>query len=171
MQTKKCSYCKKVKSSEEFKIRSDRPWLLRSRCNECSRKTASRKFYTGEKLISYRKRMAENARKWRKNNPEYTERNYGIGRYRFYRSKYAAERKGCSWKLSKDQYYEIISKKCHYCGGVVETKGIGLDRLNNSVKCYETGNVVACCGRCNWIKCDWFTEEQMLKIGAVIRSL
>lgn len=74
----------------------------------------------------------------------------------------AAKERGFVWQLSDEQFKEIVSHPCHYCGTVpsqVSAKqsanGLflynGIDRLNNGVG-YVLGNVVACCGVHNKMK-------------------
>ena len=44
-----------------------------------------------------------------------------------------------------------------------------IDRKDNN-KGYEKGNLALCCCRCNTIKSDFFTEEEMFKVGAIIEE-
>lgn len=82
--------------------------------------------------------------------------------YRRYRNQ--ASERNYSWNLSKEEFAEIISKPCFYCGaepdqcsrGRRSNGGFiynGVDRLNNSIG-YEINNVVPCCGVCNRMKSD-----------------
>ena len=84
-----------------------------------------------------------------------------------------ALKRGCEWKLTRDDFRELTSQCCFYCG--VEPKQDidanrpyrrryghyfynGLDRVDNS-RGYIRGNVVACCGQCNRAKTDMSVEE------------
>lgn len=69
-------------------------------------------------------------------------------------------------------------KECHYCGAEVQWSeynlnhagsGCNLDRKDSSGP-YSLENVVVCCRRCNYGKNNFFSYEEWLQIGAVIRS-
>lgn len=80
-------------------------------------------------------------------------------------------------------YEEFVSlasqKECHYCGADVhwqkhrtrkkEGSGSNLDRKDSKGP-YSMDNVVVCCGRCNYGKNRWFTYDEWVQIGAVIRT-
>ena len=53
---------------------------------------------------------------------------------------------------------------------VVNDKGIGLDKIDASKKEYSLANCVPCCGRCNWVKSDHFTKDEMVELGKVIKT-
>ncbi len=48
--------------------------------------------------------------------------------------------------ISLNQYVEVVSKPCVYCGCENQTKG--LDRIDNCLG-YTIANVASCCWRCN----------------------
>lgn len=80
--------------------------------------------------------------------------------------------------LEKDAWLKIVQNPCHYCGSrdskslmnsqqykrraylfTSEQKAsydahiCGIDRIDSAVG-YQEGNIVPCCGRCNWMKSD-----------------
>lgn len=81
-----------------------------------------------------------------------------------------AKRYGVEWGLDREQFREIISQPCAYCG--IESSndfgdkhgfngGIkynGIDRVDNA-RGYVLGNVAACCRSCNIAKNDRTVEE------------
>ena len=80
----------------------------------------------------------------------------------FYHYKYNAARRNLSFKLSKDEFKELISKNCRYCDGEPQNKYKnrqptgdliynGIDRLDSD-KGYEQMNCVSCCKICNRAK-------------------
>jgi hypothetical protein len=81
--------------------------------------------------------------------------------------------------LTYEQFLEFTKEKhCSYCGGSLYwteydlTKNGGaynLDRKNNSLG-YTKDNCTVCCGDCNKVKSNRFTYEQMLQIGALIKT-
>lgn len=74
--------------------------------------------------------------------------------------------------LTLEQFEQVISEaknKCYYCGVELNrTRGHKhsrtIDRKDNN-KQYTFGNVVVSCRRCNMIKNDCFTAEEMLEIA------
>lgn len=72
-----------------------------------------------------------------------------------------------SEKISIDWFIEnILTKECSYCG---TSKRIGADRVDNNTG-HTKENIVPACYRCNTMRFNHFTYEQMLKIGAFIRD-
>lgn len=74
--------------------------------------------------------------------------------------KRAAEKRDLEWSLSDKEFFDLVSKRCNYCGNypsqVVREKGgdfwyNGLDRLD-STEGYVLGNIRACCWTCNKAK-------------------
>lgn len=63
----------------------------------------------------------------------------------------------------------IFNKKCIYCG---ETKWekLGCDRIDNDLH-HTKDNCVCSCRRCNMLRGNLFTVEEMKKIGKVIRKI
>lgn len=90
----------------------------------------------------------------------------------YLRYKNAASRMGRDFFLSIDQFYELSSKACFYCGEnpkefVAKSMGEdvasgyianGLDRIDSS-EGYTTTNVVACCFRCNSAKSNSLQKD------------
>lgn len=63
----------------------------------------------------------------------------------------------------------VFSKECIYCGET-DWKKLGCDRVDNS-KPHTKDNVVPCCKRCNTLKSNKFTVDEMKEIGTVIRRI
>jgi hypothetical protein len=93
----------------------------------------------------------------------------------------AAKKRGHSFSLTKDEFYDIIEKSCHYCGGapsnVMKTKNAngeyvynGVDRFDSS-RGYETGNVFPCCKNCNYMKRDLSYDEFIAHIRLILGRL
>lgn len=88
-----------------------------------------------------------------------------------------AKRKGYDWNLTEEQFENLVSGECHYCGDIPANKACrvgsngafiynGIDRLDNS-KGYECDNVVSCCKICNFAKNDMNYGEFMTWIARV----
>jgi 5-methylcytosine-specific restriction endonuclease McrA len=76
-------------------------------------------------------------------------------------------------------WYNIQPKECIYCKrpeseAIQDKKGkykrLTIDRKDNN-KGYELNNIALCCYRCNNIKGDWLSYEEMLIIGIQINNL
>lgn len=76
-------------------------------------------------------------------------KNYKTPKSKFNRYAYNAKHRGIAFELSFDQFMSFWQKDCYYCGREIET--IGIDRIDNSLG-YSLGNVVSCCGPCNYAK-------------------
>jgi 5-methylcytosine-specific restriction endonuclease McrA len=85
-------------------------------------------------------------------------------------------------KISKDdfvEWYNSQEKICFYCKRTFEetqsdelnrkVHRLTIDRIDNS-KGYERGNLALACLRCNAIKNNYFTKEEMLIIGKIIHD-
>ena len=93
--------------------------------------------------------------------------------YNSYRK--AAGKRGYTFTLSFDQFVELTTQDCHYCGAMPESKGNmafkgcngiykhnGLDRKDNRIG-YEYGNVLPCCPVCNILKGTLSYDEFIAK--------
>lgn len=63
----------------------------------------------------------------------------------------------------------ILSKECIYCGET-DWRKLGCDRIDND-KPHTKDNVVCACARCNKLRSNKFTVDEMKEIGAVIRRI
>lgn len=91
--------------------------------------------------------------------------------------KKGAKNRGYDFELTKEQFEEVITKPCIYCG---EEKRVhyhkqysngafeytGLDRYDNS-KGYTIDNVVSCCSICNRMKSNMDAKEFEEKIDQI----
>lgn len=55
--------------------------------------------------------------------------------------------------INEDQWAHITQSPCYLCG-YQSVKGIGVDRVDNTVRKYTFDNCRPCCGSCNDMKCD-----------------
>lgn len=125
------------------------------------------------KVIEYRKKYYERTHEEQKaKSREYYHRDLDKSRAknrersvmpatRFRQGIEAARKRELVWDLTFEQYSEIISKPCHYCGkDLTDQKGSSLDRIDNNLG-YTLGNVLPCCGDCNVVKNDVLTVQEM----------
>jgi hypothetical protein len=90
------------------------------------------------------------------------------GRYR--QLKYAAKRSAKGFNINFNEFVQLQSAPCFYCGGELPKNGSGVDRINNT-KGYKKGNIRPCCHVCNVAKND-MTETQFYKhILKIVKNL
>lgn len=85
----------------------------------------------------------------------------------------SAKRRKYIWNLSKEEFFELLKRKCYYCGikptmswygtkrkvmNTVEFKYNGVDRVDNALG-YTLENCVSCCSICNNAKATLTTKE------------
>lgn len=118
-------------------------------------------------------RHSENSIRWQKNNPERTKEirfktRTGL-QNRFTTEANRAGRRGLSWTLTREEFASLRAKTCFYCSSSLDVYGSGLDRIDNA-RGYDPDNVVPCCGKCNRVRGDDLTHEEMkVAMDAVVR--
>lgn len=108
----------------------------------------------------------------------------GTVKHRYVHLRFSAQRRGIEFNLDRELFYEWFNnqkKECIYCNKTFEqvqvstdrldikSKNLSIDRLNNNIG-YQIDNIGICCGRCNMIKGNFFTRDEMLKIGKIIKE-
>ena len=78
------------------------------------------------------------------------------------------------WDLKLEDFERLTSSPCHYCGIPPLQKSRsytynGLDRVNHKLGYFLT-NVVPACKKCNWVKGNRLTYEEMLAVGKALRE-
>lgn len=96
--------------------------------------------------------------------------------------KQSAKRRSLHVEMTANDFvvwYDSQVRECYYCKrsesdvlkdtDVIQklAKRLTVDRRNNSVG-YKSDNLVLCCRRCNTIKGNFFTEDEMLEVGKII---
>jgi len=90
-------------------------------------------------------------------------KNTKFGRYSQYKK--SADKRNIKFELTKEDFLNIINKKCTYCG-VSDityykiTGAGGVDRVDSNLD-YTIDNCTSCCGMCNQMKLN-YTKEQFL---------
>ncbi len=80
-----------------------------------------------------------------------------------------AQRRKLTFQLTSKQFINWFNRTdCFYCLEHIST--IGLDRKNNS-KGYSEENIVFCCNRCNKIKSNLLTFDEMRVAMFAIKNL
>jgi hypothetical protein len=106
-------------------------------------------------------------KKGNKNRNKRLEKNRMGEQYRYAKS--SAKTSGKPFLLTEEEYACIASKPCFYCENPINTKGIGLDRINNDKSIgYTVDNVLPCCWWCNKLRNNILTvEETKVAVKAV----
>jgi len=71
------------------------------------------------------------------------------------------------WKyelFTLNEFIELSSMSCRYCGGVNKTKGI--DRIDNKIG-YTKENSVSCCKLCNYMKNNYSVDDFLAHIKKI----
>ena len=131
---------------------------MKKKCSECgsefntpsgNRHTCSTKCY---KIYWAKKKQSPESKARREQ--------WKLSKGRYAQLKSRIKRKGFSYIMSEDNYFKIVRENCYYCGfkhwGA--EKGVGLDRLDNTLE-YIESNVVSCCGNCNRSRADIHNPE------------
>jgi hypothetical protein len=116
----------------------------------------------------HREQLLEDNRQWRADHREEhlarRREKCQLPRVKF--SQLKARSKVCGLSLSLEEYTNLISFPCDYCGGVLPAWGYGLDRKDNALG-YTLENSVPCCTRCNTMKGALLTYEEMKLIWRI----
>ena len=132
------------------------------RCSICGYEFAPRIYKNGRPDYRCKRCEAMRQRRARKNgrSPQalYTE------------AKSIARRVEKPWTVTFDEYVELRSKSCDYCGFPLPRTGTALDRLDYR-RGYTLDNVVPCCTDCNLARNANFTYEEMKVLGRCIRRI
>ncbi len=120
----------------------------------------------------YRKQNAENAKKWRENNPEkmaelnQLKKTNKIQSFNTY--KRSANIKQLEFGLTIDDYIKLVENPCYYCGIIDADKGFnGIDRKDQT-KGYIEDNCASCCKMCNYLKGSLHYETFIKRIIHII---
>jgi hypothetical protein len=94
---------------------------------------------------------------------------------------YGATKRGLEFSLSENEFRELITANCEYCGKApsLVRRGRcsngdfiynGIDRIDNT-KGYIHGNVKSCCVMCNFIKRDYSESEFLSLVERIYKNL
>lgn len=156
---KLCTKCGNLKQVRSFNKNALRKGGLQIYCRSCT------------------KMIRDNSQNIRKYHREYMQSYYDqSAKGRYNRIRENARRQKVKFTFSRDGFAIWLSTQpqiCHYCKRLLRPQ-LGMNHpLDESTydrkkpsEGYSPENVVLCCRRCNMIKGNWFTEEQMLEIAS-----
>lgn len=99
------------------------------------------------------------------------------------RYKDKAKKRGYSFELSTEEFFQLLKSSCRYCGRIGTTisdwhwhstqelkiRHNGIDRLDNSLG-YIPGNCVSCCQTCNVMKLQMPEQEFISHVRLILRA-
>jgi len=103
----------------------------------------------------YQKQNAEQAKKWRENNPakvkeiNQNKNNNILWHYKSYKND--ANKKNIEFNLTEEQFVELCKMPCYYCDVIQDKEFNGLDK-KITTNGYNVDNCVSCCRMCNFMK-------------------
>jgi hypothetical protein len=74
----------------------------------------------------------------------------------------AETKRNLKFNITKEDWDKLTQEPCYLCG-YKNIKGIGLDRIDNTVREYNLDNVKPCCGSCNIMKHELNLDEFLQK--------
>jgi hypothetical protein len=180
--SKICSKCKQEKSLDCFGPHKRTKDKKNSWCRDCLRiNMQERRKLNWDKELARSRELyktngsRERSRIWGLEHKEERDAYYASPKGRFSAAKASAKNRKLPWNISFEDYIELISHSCYYCNDALNSKGIGLDRIdNNPLIGYRIDNVVPCCPTCNWMRQDSTVQEfksQIIKIAKNLRLL
>jgi len=123
----------------------------------------------------YHKRLRENAKLYRNNNPEKVamqsikQTTTFEGRKYYYQQ--SAHTRGVKFILTDDQCNKLFYSNCYYCNQKAQNKQMnGIDRYDNDGD-YVYNNCVSCCTMCNMIKGEIHGDHFFMQAEHIISGL
>lgn len=163
---KYCKSCNKTKPVREFGRDKYSLDGLRFYCKECATKLVKRWVDNFKKrdVIRYRDCMATTFRRFRR-----------TVRGKYWTLKYNSKKRGMPFNINIDDFikwYQSQPYNCYYCKLQFDgdnrqpsnPRAPTIDRKDNDRE-YTLDNIVIACRRCNTIKGNWFTDNEMLEIA------
>ena len=139
-----------------------------------------KKYYEEHKkeiLIATKIYQNKNSKKIKSYQKLYNESPEGI-----YRQTYShAKHRNIDFNLTREEFviwYKKQIRECVYCGRPEEDvikdrngffKRLSIDRKDSSLG-YQIDNIVLCCFRCNDVKSNEFTFDEMVRIGEIMKE-
>jgi hypothetical protein len=164
-----CIVCRihgRIKDKREQRKKSKEEWIEKN-YDKCAMYWQN---YRGRKIeeIGVDKYLENNAKtfkEWRNNNPEKVkisnnERRENIN-YHYQNYIRDANKKNINFELSFDEFAEIVTHICYYCGKLQDKNLNGIDKMDCNSG-YIKDNCVSCCEMCNFMK-GTLTAEIFLK--------
>lgn len=161
--TKACKHCQIAKELSEFSSAKTQPDGLMPICKKCLK--------LDDQIYVQKPEAKERNRNYKKTPEQYSKdklkRENVDGQY--IKAKSSAKTNQIPFDLTKEEFRDVRSGDCFYCGGDLPKEGTGLDRIDISLS-YNVQNVVPCCQKCNLMKTDHLTVMEMKTAADAIKD-
>ena len=97
----------------------------------------------------------------------YYERSVSIS-YTGYKNEIEKQKR--EFNITLDEFKTITRSPCYLCE-YTSGKGVGIDRVDNSIRSYTIENCKPCCGGCNNMKCDSSLEDILTKCDKINKHI
>jgi len=145
-QTLICSKCKTVKPVIMFYKNHSRKTGYSSYCKACDNSLPRKQYLNGVGASPTKYIKSENRRKYSR---------AMLRRFYNYPNQCKRRKKKIDFNLTLEQFADLTSQPCHYCGQLSPSKDhVGIDRVDSNGD-YTPDNCVPCCSVCNLMKCAW----------------
>jgi hypothetical protein len=153
MDTKVCRKCEVEKPLTEFykTLRKGKDYY-NPQCKKCRNACATAYHANNRERLNAQRKAHQDA------HPELWKAANRRPRRRFGALLGNAKARDMEVTISFDDFAELISKPCFYCGGDLPDSGSGVDRIDSKIG-YAQGNVRPCCTNCNLAKNDMTDSE------------
>lgn len=145
----------RISSKKPERIEKKKEWVENNYEKVSKKWMEYRQRQINSDIDGYLKKNAEQAQKWRDNNPEKlkiineNKKNSLKINYKIYQQ--SAGYKNLEFVITQEEYELIVVNPCYYCGEIQEKGFNGIDRKNQTIG-YITDNCVSCCKFCNYMK-------------------
>ena len=183
MDTKLCGHCHLIKPLEELVADKNRKDGYRNICRACIRvmwanRTNEQREGTRVRFRKWRETHRQQARattsRWAKRHPQYMNEKAKhwakTPQGRYSRLRASAKKRGISFLVKRDDFIQWFihqDMQCFYCHQGInpnDSRSLQIDRQDNNGD-YTLNNMVFSCWRCNRVKGDVLTAEEMLAIA------
>lgn len=80
-----------------------------------------------------------------------------------------AEKRKLVFELTKQEWMWLTRSACYLCG-YQSSKGIGIDRVDNTIRKYSLDNCRPCCGSCNDMKGEFTLKEFLEHCSKIVET-
>jgi len=152
---KRCSTCSEIKLVDQFYRCQSYKSGYQTCCKMCEQQNHASWYQEASQKEDFKSKLLKDNR---------------TPKRRFCKGRHSATRRNYVWKLTFEQYENLVAQPCHYCSKQIDDAGVGLDRKNNG-NTYSLLECVPCCGRCNSTFMDNYEYHEKLQLAEVIRRI
>ena len=136
---------------KKIRIRNEQGQVIKKKCSRCNKWLDIDNFWKNITSKDGYGNECKNCQNAAKEN-----------RYNIYKKN--AKKRNLEFNLTREEFYNLTSKPCEYCGDIQDYNGI--DRIDSS-KGYETSNCVPCCEICNKMKLNYSKKDFLYQVQKI----